>query len=124
MKTPSVPILSAVLSTALLVSCIEPVPPPPPHFTPNGPYPPRQVDPYGNPLPDSRNPDESTPPTTYNPTPDTPPTRAGEYPVAKPTAKADEVVSPYEPYNIINVEGYRSGELVRDPHNKKIFRVP
>jgi hypothetical protein len=44
--------------------------------------------------------------------------------VAKRTSNPDEVESPYEPYMIINVEGYRSGELVRDPHNKKIFRVP
>jgi hypothetical protein len=123
MKTPSVPALSAVLSTALLVSCIDPVPAPPPRFTPNGPYPPNQVDPYGNPSPDGKYPNID-PPEPSPPAPDPAPTRPGEYPVAKPTAKADEVVSPYEPYNIINVEGYRSGELVRDPHNKKIFRVP
>ena len=122
MKIPPLPALSAVLSTVLLVSCIEPIPPERPHFQPNPPYPPREVNPYGDQVPDQQNPNDSPP--SYYQAPNPAPTRTGEYPVARSTAKADEVVSPYEPYNIINVEGYRTGELVRDPHNKKIFRVP
>jgi hypothetical protein len=34
------------------------------------------------------------------------------------------VTSPYEPYNIIDIEGFRSGQLARDPSNNQIFRVP
>ena len=52
------------------------------------------------------------------------PTRPGEYPVARKTANPNEVISPYEPYNIIDVEGFRPGQLARDPSNNKIFRVP
>jgi len=106
---------------SILTSCVDPIPPPPPRFTPNPPYPPQPVDPYGqNPQPYGQPPDVSPP--GFNPPPA--PTQPGEYPIARPTAKIDEVISPYEPYNVINVEGYKSGQLVRDPHNKKIFRVP
>ena len=48
------------------------------------------------------------------------------------------VVSPYRPYNIIDVSGYRSGDIVgdpstaivnprtgrRDPNSAKYFRIP
>jgi len=47
-----------------------------------------------------------------------------EYPVAEATAQPGRVLSPYPPYNVIDVEGYESGTLVKDPSNKKIFRVP
>lgn len=130
MKKPSLVVLSAAFMPVILVSCVDPVPPPPPKFRPNPPYPPEQVDPYADPSPDaqnrdSQNPDAQYPPTSpYGPSETAPATRPGTYPVAKPTTNPNEVVSPYPPNNIINVEGYRSGELVRDPHNKKIFRVP
>ena len=52
------------------------------------------------------------------------PTRPGEYPTATRTANPNEVISPYEPYNVIDVEGFRSGQLARDPSNNQIFRVP
>lgn len=115
-KKPSILTLSVTAITVALVSCIDPVTPPPPHFRPNPPYPPQQVDPYGNDNSENSSSGEVNPPAA--------PSRPGEFPTARPTDKADEVVSPYEPYNIINVEGYKSGELVRDPHNKQIFRVP
>ena len=121
MKKPVIPAVSVAAIAALLVSCIDPLPPvPPPHFNPNPPYSPQPVD------PNAVNPSNGQP-TDVPPSPEDPaasPNRPGEYPTAKPTTKANEVVSPYEPYKIINVEGYKSGELVRDPHNKKIFRVP
>ncbi|NJM38745.1 MAG: hypothetical protein HC845_13235 [Akkermansiaceae bacterium] len=57
-----------------------------------------------------------------------PPARPGrnakEYPVAERTANPNQVRSPYEPYNVIDVEGFTSGQLARDPSNQKIFRVP
>ncbi len=82
-------------------------------------------------------PDESAaPPNQPGPTADTPPADSGtpapapdgprqeEYPVAKPTHNPDQVISPYEPYNVIDVSGYHSGQMVRDPSNRKIFRIP
>jgi len=48
-----------------------------------------------------------------------------DYPVAERTAKPNQVISPYGPkYNVIDVTGFRSGQLARDPSNGKIFRVP
>jgi hypothetical protein len=52
-----------------------------------------------------------------------PPTR-DEYPLAERTANPNHVISPYAPYNVINVEGFRSGQLAKDPSNQKIFRIP
>lgn len=93
----------------------EPIPPaggpaatPPPGQTRDtGPRAP-QIDPYGNPDPDA----------TPRPVP------RPEYPVAKRTANPNEVISPYAPYNVIDVEGFKSGDLAKDPSNKKIFRIP
>lgn len=47
-----------------------------------------------------------------------------QYPVGRPTTNPNVVISPYAPYNAIDVAGYRSGDLVRDPSNREIFRVP
>lgn len=47
-----------------------------------------------------------------------------EYPQAERTANSNQVLSPYAPYNVIDVEGFRSGQLAKDPSNGKIFRVP
>lgn len=52
-----------------------------------------------------------------------PPTR-DQYPVAERTANPNHVISPYSPYNVINVQGFRSGQLAKDPSNDKIFRIP
>ncbi len=52
-----------------------------------------------------------------------PPNRE-QYPVAQRTANPNQVLSPYSPYNVIDVEGFRSGQLAKDPSNGKIFRVP
>lgn len=46
------------------------------------------------------------------------------YPTAQRTANPDQVLSPYEPYNVIDVAGFKSGQLARDPSNQKIFRIP
>jgi hypothetical protein len=69
------------------------------------------VDPYGQ------------SPDPYGTPPPQPP-RPGEYPTATRTANPNEVISPYEPYNVIDIEGFRSGQLARDPSNNQIFRVP
>lgn len=47
-----------------------------------------------------------------------------DYPVAERTDKPGMVLSPYSPYNVIDVEGFQSGDLAKDPSNGKIFRVP
>lgn len=106
------PLAAACL--AGLTSCAPPEPPPP-KFRPNPPYAPVPVDPYGTPY------DVSPPPA---PTPPPPPTATGGYPTATRTENPDQVLSPYEPFNVIDVAGFASGKLVRDPSNQKIFRVP
>lgn len=105
--------LKALLATAtvLLAACTPPPEVPPPRFKPNPPYPPEIVDP---PV-DGGYSGQTSPPA---------PTRPGEYPTARPTANPNEVISPYAPYNVIDVEGFRSGQLARDPSNNQIFRVP
>lgn len=47
-----------------------------------------------------------------------------EYPTAERSGNPDEVISPYEPHNKVRVDGYKTGQLVRDPYTQKIFRVP
>jgi hypothetical protein len=83
------------------------------------------VDPYGqttDPYGQNQDPYGTTPAPAPTPAPQ--PTRPGEYPTAQRTANPNQVISPYEPYNVIDVEGFRSGQLARDPSNQKIFRVP
>lgn len=46
------------------------------------------------------------------------------YPNAKLTGTKGFVLSPYPPYNVVNVKGFNSGELARDTSTGKIFRVP
>ncbi len=120
----SKPLLFAAAAVAMIhAACTLPEPVPPPRFKPNPPYPPQQVDPYGQPIePYNGQPDVAPP---DNPTPPPPqPTRPGEYPTARATAKPGEVISPYEPYEVIDVSEYTSGQLVRHPTSRKIFRVP
>lgn len=105
-------------SALLLVSC-EPIPYNPhqrtrPHRDVYRSYP-EQNDPN---RPYSRPSD----PNVSQPVP-TQPTR-DQYPVAERTANPNHVISPYAPYNVINVEGFRSGQLAKDPSNQKIFRIP
>jgi hypothetical protein len=109
------PILATAAAALLAASCTPPPEVPPPRFTPRPPLPPEPVDPYG----------QSPDPYGNRPQPPPPqPTRPGEYPTATRTANPNEVISPYEPYNVIDVEGFRSGQLARDPSNNQIFRVP
>ena len=50
--------------------------------------------------------------------------RVRDYPVAERTEIRNRVLSPYPPYNVIDVSGFRSGDKARDPSNQKIFIVP
>ncbi len=103
---------------AFLPSCIQPPVVPPPNFRPNPPYAPTPVPPYGSQY------DVSPPP---QPEPPPAPTTPGSYPSATTTDNPNEVISPYPPYNVIDISGpprFKSGQLARDPSNEKIFRVP
>lgn len=52
-------------------------------------------------------------------------TQRQEYPYAERTSNPNRVISPYGPdYNVIDVSGFKSGQLAKDPSNGKIFRVP
>lgn len=116
-------LIAAAAAAVILAACTPPEPVPPPRFKPNPPYPPGQVDAYGQPVePYNGQPDVYPPDNPAPPPPE--PTRPGEYPTARATAKPGEVISPYEPYNVIDVTGFTSGQLARDPSNRKIFRVP
>jgi len=46
------------------------------------------------------------------------------YPVAERTENPNFVISPYPPFNVIDVTGFNSGQLAEDPSTNKIFRVP
>ncbi|MES2982939.1 MAG: hypothetical protein V4727_11545 [Verrucomicrobiota bacterium] len=100
-------------SALLLVSC-EPIPIHPDHRRP-GPYPDRHQPQPDRPYPGDRRYDE---PVVPQPTP------RDQYPVAERTSNPNHVISPYAPYNVINVEGFRSGQLAKDPSNQKVFRIP
>jgi hypothetical protein len=108
------PLLSiAAACLAGLASCTPPPPVPPPRFQPNPPFAPEQVSPSG-----------SQGDFAPQPAPVQPPSATGGYPTAQPTTNPDQVLSPYEPYNLIDVAGFKSGQLARDPSNQKIFRIP
>lgn len=109
------------------VSC-EPLPVYPQTDGPMRPYPPRVPDQrppyYGDEqVPRTPNPDYNPPYGEERPPVDRVP-RRDEYPVAERTDNPNRVISPYKPYNVIDVEGFRSGQLAKDPSNGKIFRVP
>ena len=118
------------LTAALLVSC-DPLPPYPP---------PRDYRPYGSERDrrelDGRYPDQrqdqrygqqqnpyAQPRDSYD-RPSEPAPNREQYPTAQTTANPNQVLSPYAPYNVIDVEGFKSGQLAKDPSNQKIFRVP
>jgi hypothetical protein len=117
---PKLPLIITAASLVGLASCTPPPPPPPPRFHPNPPYAPEPVDPYGTQQPNPASPPPVTPPVQ-------PPSVTGGYPTATRTENPDQVISPYEPYNVIDISGpprIESGQLARDPSNRKIFRVP
>lgn len=66
--------------------------------------------------------DPSPGPST--PEPQAQPQPKKEYPTARPSDTPDEVISPYEPHNKVKVDGFKSGQLARDPYTGKVFRVP
>ena len=64
---------------------------------------------------------------SLSPDPAPPVTTPGTYPTATATDNPMEVISPYHPYNVIDLSDLPdpgSGQLARDPSNKQIFRIP
>lgn len=47
-----------------------------------------------------------------------------DYPYAEKTSTPGLVISPYAPYNVMDVNGLRTGKLALDPSCQKKFRVP
>lgn len=92
--------------------------------TPNPYSPGYPSSPYAPGTPGVQNPNPYGPTPTPTPPPAPTPVGPTDYPVAVRTNNPDQVVSPFDPNRVISIEGYRSGQLVRDPENKKIFRVP
>lgn len=82
--------------------------------------------PPGNPAPRPPAAENRAPtiPPSLEDTPAPQPPPRPTYPEAKRTANPNQVISPYAPYNVIDVEGFKSGALAKDPSNGKIFRVP
>lgn len=57
------------------------------------------------------------------PAPPEPRQRSG-YPLATPIeGKPGQVISPFKPHNVIDVRGYRSGQLARDPSTAPIDKT-
>jgi hypothetical protein len=44
--------------------------------------------------------------------------------VGKKTSKPGRVMSPYAPYNELDITGLPSGSLALDPTTQKVFQVP
>lgn len=113
-------------ATTLTGSCIPIEQVPPPFFTPRPPYPPEQVIPgqmpYSSPSGPEDYPSPIEPQPQGNPSP--PPSQPGSYPPARKTLDRNEVISPYPPHHRIDVTGFQSGQLARDPYTDKIFRIP
>jgi hypothetical protein len=112
-----------VVALALGAVACDPLPVDPYAGNPRQPYPPNpsgyspQQSPYG---------ENRMPVDPYAPiVPDAPRQMTrNDYPVAQRTEDPNQVLSPYEPFNVIDIEGFRSGQLAKDPSNGKIFRIP
>lgn len=123
----------ALASLAGLTSCFPPDPGPPPRYQPQGIYGRDPLPPYPSErgdYEDERRENYDARPDAYDTRPaprDPQPATPGSYPLARRTANPDQVLSPYEPFNVIDISGpprFKSGQLARDPSNQKIFRIP
>ena len=80
---------------------------------------------YGSPGQGNYPPGGQASPPPYQ-SPASPPSQPGRdaYPMAQRTSIPNQVISPYPPYNVMDVTDVRSGQLARDPKTGEIFRVP
>lgn len=67
-------------------------------------------------------PSANTDATTDDETVPAPAVEDSNIPVGRPdpNGRKNMVISPYRPYNLIDVKGYRSGEVVGDPSTAKV----
>lgn len=67
--------------------------------------------------PPSQRPSYQPPPRNVPSTTASQPSRTstGKYPTATPSIKVNTVISPYAPYNVIDVTGFKSGDKLCDP---------
>jgi len=49
---------------------------------------------------------------------------SGDYPYAEKTSIPGQVISPYHPFNVMDVRGLRPGSLALDLSCQKKFRIP
>lgn len=103
--------------------------PPPPYgtgspYSETGRYEPLPPAPGGDPRPAPPSREPAAPETRQAPSAPPRNTSRPEYPTAERTDRPNHVLSPYAPYNVIDVTGFKSGQLAKDPSNGKIFRVP
>jgi hypothetical protein len=119
----------------------EPTPPPTPTYTPPAPTPdappaldnkptppPNTVASLNNTLPGTNTTEltpapEPTAPPQKTPAPSTP-SSDGQFLVGKKTTSPGRVVSPYPPYQELDVTGLSSGSLALDPTTDKVFQIP
>jgi hypothetical protein len=66
---------------------------------------------------------EPTAPPQKTPAPSTP-SSDGQFLVGKKTTSPGRVVSPYPPYQELDVTGLSSGSLALDPTTDKVFQIP
>ncbi|MBB5350460.1 hypothetical protein HNR46_000684 [Haloferula luteola] len=83
----------------------------------------RDYDRYGIPAPENGS-GEAYAPQQSPPSQSAPAPTPSSYPTANPSGTPGQVVSPYPPYKKIDVTGFSSGQLAKDPTSGKIFRVP
>ncbi len=128
--------LKLIGAASLLLGAVacDPVPAYPQTNGPLPPYPPRVPDgrdqgvPYYDDQVNNRQGYDPRYDPDIPPVPPAPPVPSrDQYPTAERTANPNRVISPHPPYNVIDVSGFRSGQLAKDPtdpQNPKIFRVP
>ena len=79
------------------------------------------------PLP-GQEPEETATNSTKSPAPDTSGSTGSSdstsFPVGKKSSKAGRVISPFPPYNELDVTDLPSGSLALDPTTQKVFQVP
>ncbi len=66
----------------------------------------------------------ATPPPKEPPAPSSSGASSGQFLVGKKTAVPGRVISPYPPYQELDVSGLASGSLALDPTTDKVFEIP
>ncbi len=123
------PMILTIAVASAIASCQQS--PPPPHYNGNGALAPAAMgDPLSPPFGGTVPAPVAVQPEAPAPTPEPAPKvkrDPGKYPLAVKTPQADIVLSPYKPYNKVQVDPkkFKPGQLAEDPDNRgRFFRVP